>query len=143
VSGASGSPGPGGKGEEVGPAGAGEADRLVTFARWLARERELRGLGRDEVTRVTRLAPGVVEALESGERQRLPPRAYAVGYLRSYAHAVGLDADEVVLRWEEALAGLPPGEAAPGPGQGGRPTLVMALALALAVLAALAARMLR
>jgi cytoskeletal protein RodZ len=33
---------------------------------------------------------------------RMPPRAYAVGYLRAYAAAVGLDADDVVLRFEEA-----------------------------------------
>jgi len=97
----------------VSEAGADEADRLGAFGRWLARERELRGLSRDEVTRATRLAPGVVEALESADRARLPPRAYAVGYLRSYAGAVGLDADEVVLRWEEALAEAPAAEGAP------------------------------
>jgi cytoskeletal protein RodZ len=32
----------------------------------------------------------------------MPPRAYVVGYLRAYASAVGLDADDVVLRYEEA-----------------------------------------
>lgn len=76
---------------------------LPAFGRWLARERELRGLTRDEVTRATRLAPGVVEALESGEEARIPPRAYVVGYLRNYAAVVGLDHDEVVLRFEEAV----------------------------------------
>ncbi len=75
---------------------------LPGFGRWLARERELRGLDRDGVTRATKLAPGVVEALESGEEARMPPRAYVVGYLRAYAAAVGLDADDVVLRYEEA-----------------------------------------
>jgi cytoskeletal protein RodZ len=75
---------------------------LPEFGRWLARERELRGLDRDEVTRATKLAPGVVEALESGEESRMPPRAYVMGYLRSYATAVGLDANDVVLRFEEA-----------------------------------------
>jgi cytoskeletal protein RodZ len=77
-------------------------DRLAAFGRWLKRERELRGLGRDEVIRTMKLAPGVMEALESGEEGRMPPRAYAIGYLRAYAAAVGLDADEVVLRFEEA-----------------------------------------
>jgi cytoskeletal protein RodZ len=78
-------------------------ERLAAFGRWLARERELRGLARDEVARGTKLAPGVIEALESGEEGRIPPRAYAIGYLRAYAAAVGLAADEVVLRFEEAL----------------------------------------
>ncbi len=99
-------------GGPAGPAGGPEggaagADRLATFGRWLERERELRGLTRDEVTRATRLAPGVVEALEGGDRARLPPRAYAVGYLRAVAAAEALDADEVVLRWEEAIADTP------------------------------------
>lgn len=82
-------------------------DRLAAFGRWLTRERELRGLGRDEVVRVVKLAPGVLEALEAGEEARMPPRAYALGVLRAYAAAVGLDADEVVLRYEEAVAAGP------------------------------------
>jgi cytoskeletal protein RodZ len=110
----------------------GEASRLPGFGRWLAQERELRGLARHEVTRATRLAPGVVEALESGDEARMPPRAYVVGYLRSYAAAAGLDPDEVVLRYEEA--------AGPVVGSGGdrrrvpaRAALALALGLGLAL----------
>jgi cytoskeletal protein RodZ len=112
-----------------------EGDRLGTFGRWLARERELRGLARDEVTRATRLAPGVVEALESGEEGRMPPRAYAVGYLRSYAGAVGLDADEVVLRYEEAVG--PPAVRGSSPAVRRSAGLAVAVA-AIAAVAALA-----
>jgi cytoskeletal protein RodZ len=111
---------------------AANRERLAAFGRWLVRERELRGLGRDEVGRATKLAPGVVEALESGEEGRIPPRAYVVGYLRAYASAVGLDADEAVLRFEEA-AGPARATASARRGRiGGR-------AVALAVLAVAAA----
>ncbi len=116
------------------PVATGEG--LAGFGRWLVRERELRGLGRDEVTRATRLAPGVVEALESGEEARIPPRAYVVGYLRAWAQAVGLDADEVVLRFHEA-AGPVRGEAPPG--RRPRVPVATALAVALALAAAGAA----
>ena len=107
------------------------AERLAAFGRWLARERELRGLAGEEVARSIKLAPGVVEALESGEEGRMPPRAYVVGYLRAYAAAVGLDADDVVLRFEEAAG---PG----GKPRGGRRSaaplrVAIAVALALAV----------
>jgi len=78
------------------------AERVAAFSTWLARERELRGLSRDEVERATRLAPAVIQSLEAGDPSRLPPRAYMVGYLRAYGAAVGLDPDEVVLRFEEA-----------------------------------------
>jgi cytoskeletal protein RodZ len=107
--------------------------RAAAFGRWLTRERELRGLGRDEVTRATHLAPGMVEALESGERERLPARAYAVGYLRGYAAAVGLDADEVLLRFEEATGAAPPAAGArraPGPAWLAAAALLVAAAAA-------------
>lgn len=80
---------------------------LPAFGRWLKQERELRDMQREEIAAATKLAPAVVEALESGEEGRMPPRAYVVGYLRAYAAAVGLDADEVVLRWQEAAGEAP------------------------------------
>jgi cytoskeletal protein RodZ len=108
----------------------GREERAAAFGRWLLRERELRGLPREEVARLTKLAPGVIEALESGDAARMPPRAYLVGYLRTYAAAAGLDADEVVLRWQEADGGE---EAAAPPRRRAAPR---SLLLALAALAA-------
>lgn len=111
-------------------------EKLGAFGRWLARERELRGLARDEVGRVMKLAPGIIEALESGEEARMPPRAYAVGYLRAYAAAVGLDADEVVLRYEEAAA---PQVAAAARRRAAPPAWTVAAVIAGGALAALVA----
>jgi cytoskeletal protein RodZ len=105
---------------------------VEAFGRWLLRERELRGLAREEVAHATKLAPGVIEALESGDGARMPPRAYVVGYLRSYASAVGLDPDETVLRWQE-LEGASGPEAPPrAPRRRGRAVLVAILVVALA-----------
>lgn len=108
---------------------------MAAFGRWLLQERELRALSRGEVARLTRLPPGVVEALESGDPGRMPPRAYLLGYLRNYAGAVGLDPDDLVLRWQEA----------DGPGDGAQeaprlrraPRAVWLALLAALVLAAL------
>lgn len=108
-------------------------ESLPAFGRWLARERELRGLTRDEVVRVMKLAPGVIEALESGEEVRMPPRAYTVGYLRAYASAVGLDANEVVLRFEEAAGPAAPRGARPRAPVPGRTIVAVVLAGAAAV----------
>lgn len=83
------------------------ASLLPAFARWLKQERELRDLSPEEIAAATKLTPAVVEALESGDEARMPPRAYVVGYLRAYAGAAGLDADEVVLRWQEAAGEEP------------------------------------
>jgi cytoskeletal protein RodZ len=105
-------------------------DRLGSFCRWLVRERELRGLTRDEVLRVTRLAPPVLEALEAGDPARLPPRAYVLGYLRAYAGAIGLDPDDVVLRFEEAA--VAEASTAGGPRRRVVPWILAALAIGLA-----------
>jgi cytoskeletal protein RodZ len=110
--------------EQVAAAGA--------FGRWLLQERELRALSREEVTRITRLPPGMIEALESGDPERMPPKAYVFGYLRTYAGAVGLDADDVVLRWQEVVG---PEEAS---GARRRRVPVRALVAAALALAALA-----
>ena len=83
------------------------APQLPAFSRWLKQERELRDLSPEEIAAATKLTPAVIEALESGDEGRMPPRAYVVGYLRSYAAAAGLDADEVILRWQEAAGEAP------------------------------------
>jgi cytoskeletal protein RodZ len=111
-------------------------EKLPTFGRWLARERELRGRSREEVVRATRLAPSVIDALESGDVVRFPPRAYAVGYVRAYAAALGLDPDEAVLRYEEAVG---PGGASRRPRRRGPGARGIAVAVAIAALAAAAA----
>jgi len=114
---------------------------VAAFGRWLRQERELRALPASEVVRLTKLAPGVVEALESGVAERMPQRAYLVGYLRAYASAVGLDPDDAVLRWQEASGETWEGGAGEVPaGRAGRTRwLRPALAAVLVVLGALLA----
>jgi cytoskeletal protein RodZ len=111
-----------------------QAELLLAFGRWLGQERELRDMRKDEIAASTRLSAGVIDALESGLEERMPPRAYVVGYLRAYAGAVGLDADEVVLRWQEAVGEEP----APEPPRSLRRFLpVLVAAVALGVVAAM------
>jgi cytoskeletal protein RodZ len=102
------------------------AESLQAFGRWLKQERELRDLEREDLAAATRLGLGVIEALESGDDDRMPPRAYVVGYLRSYATAAGLDPDDLVLRWQEA--------AGPGPEEDRRPRARRWLPLVVAAL---------
>ncbi|HEU4385109.1 MAG TPA: helix-turn-helix transcriptional regulator [Anaeromyxobacteraceae bacterium] len=113
-----------------------DPDAVAAFGRHLLRERELRGLAREEVVRRTKLPPAVVEAIESGDAGRMPPRAYLIGYLRTYAAAVGLDPDELVLRWQESEGGAATTQEAP------RRRRLAWVAAAGAVLAMLAAALL-
>ena len=131
---------------EAGPAAVyDEPASPAAFSRWLRQERELRDLSRADVSRATKLAPTMVDALESGDPARMPARGYIYGYLRTYAGALGLDPDEVVLRWQEVEAAEPSPEPEPAQsrprvvlGTGSRLPLVAA-AGALAALAAAAA----
>jgi cytoskeletal protein RodZ len=124
----------------TGPAGDARTEAVRAFGRYLLRERELRGLSPEDVARVTRLAPAVIDAIEAGDPERMPARGYLFGYLRSYSGAVGLDADDVVLRYQEA-AGLEEPEAVavavrPAPS---RPPARRALAIAVVVVLLVAA----
>ena len=107
---------------------------MAAFGRHLVQERELRGMSREDVVRATRLPASAIEAIETGDQERTPHRAYVIVYLRGYAAAVGLDADDVVLRYEEALG--PPVETAPE--RSSRLAVVLAAVAGLAVAAAFA-----
>jgi len=71
------------------------------FGKYLAQQRELRGLSREEVSQGTRIPGALIGALEEGELTRLPGRVFVLNYIRSYAEEIGLSPDEAVLRFEE------------------------------------------
>lgn len=71
------------------------------FGRYLAQQRELRGLSREEVSQATRIAVGMLSALEEGRAERLPGRVFVLHYIRAYARAIGLQPEDAVLRFEE------------------------------------------
>lgn len=95
--------------------------REPAFGRWLRRSRELRGLSLEEVVTLTRLPARVVAALEADETSAMPDRAYALQYVRAVAAGIGLDPEDVALRYEEWLGTLPPNTLPPPAGQPSRP----------------------
>ena len=73
----------------------------VDFGKYLAQQRELRGLSRADVAEATRIPPSLILALEQGEKERLPERVFVLNYIRAYAQVIGLAPEEAVLRVEE------------------------------------------
>ncbi len=51
-----------------------------------------------------RIRRALLEALEAGDHDKLPGPAYAVGFVRSYADFLGLDAEDVVRQFKAELA---------------------------------------
>ena len=72
-----------------------------TLGVWLRRERERRGITLKTVADQTKVAVPLLEGLESGDLHRWPGGIYRRAFVRAYATALGLDADEVVKRFEQ------------------------------------------
>jgi len=81
-------------------------ERRETAARLLRRTRELQGEDLGEIATALRIRHAYLSAIERGAFDELPGATYAVGFVRSYAAFLGLDADEVVRRFKADTAGL-------------------------------------
>ena len=67
-----------------------------TFGPRLRREREKRGISVDTIAAVTKVSAELWEGLERNDFSRWPSGIFARAFVRDYARAVGLDADEIV-----------------------------------------------
>ncbi len=82
---------------------SGESPKAERFGRYLAQQRELRGLSIENVSDQTKLSKSVLRALEAEDFANLPERVFVVGYVKAYAKCVGLSVEETLLRLEETL----------------------------------------
>ncbi len=93
-------------GRRVGPSPA-DHD---SFGAYLKAVREHRGETLSELAEATRVRGAYLAAIEGGDRAILPSRPFAIGYVRAYAQALGLDGDLAVQRfkaeWPEAAEPL-------------------------------------
>ena len=67
-----------------------------TFGPRLRSERERRGITLETISTVTKVAVDLWDGLERNDFSRWPSGIFARAFVRDYAKAVGLDADEVV-----------------------------------------------
>jgi len=70
---------------------------------YLKREREFRDISLQEISRTTKIRADILSALEEDRLDSLASPVFVKGFLRAYAQYVGLDPDEVVLRYEAFL----------------------------------------
>ena len=82
------------------------ADTKRDIAELLKTQRENLGLSIDEIFERTRIAPGFLQAFEDGNFDVLP-RAYARLFLKTYARELGLDAQDILTRFEKIIATQP------------------------------------
>ncbi|HXW08334.1 MAG TPA: helix-turn-helix domain-containing protein [Vicinamibacterales bacterium] len=76
-------------------------DDKNTLGPYLRRERERRGLTLRTISESTKVSMALLEGLEADDVSRWPGGIFRRAFVRSYAQCVGLDADEVVRRFEQ------------------------------------------
>lgn len=62
----------------------------------LRRTRDHYGQSLTDIERALRIRASQIEAIESGDIEKLPGRVYAIGFVRSYAEYLGLDGNKMV-----------------------------------------------
>ena len=76
---------------------------METPGSFIKRERELRGITLDEIADETKIGKTFLNALEKDDYDSLPGATFVKGFLRAYSKYVGLDGNDVVLRYEDFI----------------------------------------
>jgi cytoskeleton protein RodZ len=74
-------------------------DAAASLALWLRAGRVQRGMSLDDVARVTKIQPRILERLEAGKLDGLPAVVFVRGFIRSVARCIGLDEREALQRY--------------------------------------------
>ncbi|HEX4602679.1 MAG TPA: RodZ domain-containing protein [Candidatus Angelobacter sp.] len=75
---------------------------MGAFGDRLRREREMRGITLDEITESTKISRRHLEALEGEHFDQLPGGVFNKGFVRAYAHFLGIDEDQAVADYSAA-----------------------------------------
>jgi len=95
-------------------------DERETLGKYLKSQRESKKISLNEVAKNTRVREPILRALEEDQHNLLPPATYVKGFLLAYAKYLGLDLNDILLRYERALKGesiAPPPMPSPKPKQ--------------------------
>jgi len=72
----------------------------------LSQAREARGASIDEISAILKIRVGHLQALENDDFEALPADVYGIGFLRTYATHLGLNAGDLIQQYKEMTAGV-------------------------------------
>jgi cytoskeletal protein RodZ len=102
--------------------------------------REASGQDLEQLSLATRIRPQYLAAIEAMRLDELPSRPFAIGYVRAYASALGLDPEEAALRYKQEAPERAQARVAPvGVEREADPSFRLVIVLGLLVLAAIVA----
>ncbi len=76
---------------------------MESLGEYLKREREFRKISLQEISQKTKIREKILRDLEGGQIDSIESPVFVKGYLKAYARYVGLDPEDVVLRYEASL----------------------------------------
>src|SRR5882672_2809329 len=82
-----------------------QISELASFGEELRREREIRGISLKEIADATKISKRFLEAIERNDHKTLPAPVFTRGFVREYARYLGLNAEEMVNRYNFAAVG--------------------------------------
>jgi cytoskeletal protein RodZ len=80
---------------------------MESLGKYLKKERETRKISLKEVAKNIKVREHFLRSVEEDRHDLLPSPTYVKGFLSAYAKYIGLDPNEVVLRYENFLKGEP------------------------------------
>ena len=113
----------------------------MKFGESLRKERELRSITLEDISAQTKVNIRFLEAIEHDDLSVLPAKAFAKGFLRSYARVIGLDEDLVLTNFEYCHQAIQSGDGTHGKvkqsteGQPGRMVFMFLLLIILLLIA--------
>lgn len=82
-----------------------QQSELASFGEELRREREIRGISLKEIADATKISKRFLEAIERNDHKTLPAPVFTRGFVREYARYLGLNAEEMVNRYNFGAVG--------------------------------------
>lgn len=76
------------------------------FGEALRRRREQRGISLNEVAHRTKISASLLAGMERGDCSRWPGGIYSRAWIREYASALGLDAEQIAARFSNCFADI-------------------------------------
>ncbi len=80
---------------------------MTSFGDKLRQAREKKGISLDDIAQITKIGTRQLAAIEAEDFDKLPGGIFNKGFVRSYARCVGLNEDETVAQYLEAIQESP------------------------------------
>lgn len=77
---------------------------MDSFGEYLKRERELRGVTLEEISKTSNISKTFLKSLENDDFENLPAEVFVKGFIRCYAENTGMDGNEAILAYNSFIA---------------------------------------